>query len=357
MNHRQQLGSRSRTNRHSTIARALRGSGLLLLAACAGRTAESTPGATRSTASTSRLPVVQQASLATSTGNLAGSIQLPASRAPFPVVLIIAGSGPTDRDGNTPALPGTNNSLKLLAEGLAAQGIATLRFDKRGVGASATAATTEAELRFTNYVDDAAAWARQLRADPRFSTLTIVGHSEGSLIGMVAAKQAGVDGLVSIAGAGRRPPEIISEQLAAQLSKEIVARAQDIMKQIESGGKPDSIPPVLQPLFRPSVQPYLVSWFKFDPVVEIAALDIPALIVQGTTDLQIGQADARRLASAYPAGRLVIVEGMNHVLKAAPADRQQQMRSYMDPTLPVVPLLVSEVAAFVHTVKRKAPAP
>ncbi|HVF40148.1 MAG TPA: alpha/beta fold hydrolase [Gemmatimonadaceae bacterium] len=291
--------------------------------------------------------------LATSSGNLAGTLQLPSGRTPVPVVLIIAGSGPTDRDGNTPALPGSNNSLKLLAEGLAGRGLASLRYDKRGVGGSASAATRESELRFTNYVDDAAAWIRHLRSDRRFSTLTVIGHSEGSLIGMIAAKQAGADAFVSIAGAGRRPQDIITEQLSAQLPVATVNRAKEIMKQIETGGKPDSIPPVLAPLFRPSVQPYLVSWFKFDPTAEIAGLTIPAMVVQGTTDLQITQEDARRLAAAYPAATMLTVEGMNHVMKKAPAGRQEQMMSYMDPSMPVVPSMLDGIAAFVRGVARK----
>lgn len=296
----------------------------------------------------------QPAVLATPTGNIAGTLRSPDGRGPVPVVLIIAGSGPTDRNGNTPALPGSNNSLKLLADGLAARGIASLRYDKRGVAGSAAAATRESELRFTTYIGDAAAWIRQLRGDRRFSTITVAGHSEGSLIGMVAAREAGGDGFISIAGAGRKPFEIISEQLAAQLPKETVDIAQSIMRRIEAGEKPDSIPPVLQPLFRPSVQPYLVSWFAYDPGAEIAKLDIPVLIVQGTTDMQVNVKDAQNLSAGRPAARLLMVEGMNHLMKAAPPGRQEQMQSYMDPSIPIVPKLLDETAGFVRLVKRKS---
>src|SRR5690606_11236335 len=126
----------------------------------------------------------------------------PAGGAPSPVVLIIAGSGPTDRDGNSPLLPGQNNSLRLLAEGLAQRGIATLRYDKRGIAESANAELREADLRFNTYVDDAAALLSRLHDDARFSRVSVVGHSEGALIAVMAAQKAAVDAIVSIAGAG-----------------------------------------------------------------------------------------------------------------------------------------------------------
>jgi pimeloyl-ACP methyl ester carboxylesterase len=298
----------------------------------------------------------QPATLVTPTGTLYGTIEVPAGGHPIPVVLIIAGSGPTDRDGNSKALPGSNNSLKLLASGLAIHGIATLRYDKRGIAASAGAGRKEEDLRFDDYVHDAAGWIKQLRGDKRFSTVSIAGHSEGSLIGMIAAREAGADGYVSLEGAGRKPSQIIVEQLTPQVTPEMLATSRHLMELIEVGAPPDTttVPPMLNALFRPSVRPYLVSWFKYDPAVEIAKLTIPALIVQGTTDIQTSMKDANALATGYPAGRLLTIEGMNHVLKAAPADRAQQAAAYTDPTLPVVPKLIDAVAAFVKSLKKRA---
>jgi predicted alpha/beta hydrolase len=126
--------------------------------------------------------------ITTSTGTLYGTQIIPTSNVPEPVVLIIAGSGPTDRDGNNP-LGGPNNSLKLLAEGLAGHGIASIRYDKRGIGESSAAGTKEVDLRFDTYVEDAALWIQQLQADSRFSSVTVIGHSEGSLIGMLATQK------------------------------------------------------------------------------------------------------------------------------------------------------------------------
>jgi pimeloyl-ACP methyl ester carboxylesterase len=286
-------------------------------------------------------------SLETPNGTLAGTLELPA-KCPCPVVLIIAGSGPTDRDGNSPLLPGANNSLKYLAEGLAAKGIASVRYDKRGIGASKAAMHGgESDLRFDDYVNDAVGWLGKLRADKRFTTVSVVGHSEGSLIGMIAARQAKADAFVSIAGAGRAAGKIIHEQLASRVPPELLAAADRTIAQLERGETPDSAPPALGALFRPSVQPYLMSWFKYDPAVEIAKLTIPTLIVHGTTDIQVTVADAKALGAAQPKATLLIIDGMNHVMKGVPADQAAQLKSYSDPSLPVVPALVDAVVGLV----------
>lgn len=291
-------------------------------------------------------------SVQTPTGSLAGTLELPAS-CPCPVVLIIAGSGPTDRDGNSRMLPGANNSLKYLAEGLAAKGIASVRYDKRGIGASKGAMpASESDLRFDDYVADAVAWLTKLRADKRFTTVSVVGHSEGSLIGMLAARQARADAFVSIAGIGRPAAKVLHEQLASRLPPEMLAAADRTLGQLEKGETPDSAPPALAALFRPSVQPYLISWFRYDPAAEIAKLTIPALIVQGTTDIQVGVADAKALGAAQPKATLLIIDGMNHVMKSVPADQAAQLKSYGDPSLPVVPALVDAVSELVRKAGR-----
>jgi alpha-beta hydrolase superfamily lysophospholipase len=291
--------------------------------------------------------------LVTPTGTIFGTLELPAVAPPVPVVLIIAGSGPTDRNGNSPALPGANNSLEMLADGLAQRGIASLRYDKRGIAGSRAAMTSESDLRFSNYVDDARDWIRQLRGDRRFSTITVAGHSEGSLIGILAASEAGADGFVSLEGAGRNAMDIIAAQLAVQLSPNVVDQAKSIMAKVASGQTPDSVPAFLAPLFRPSVQGYLASWFKYTPSVEIAKLSIPVLIIQGTTDIQTSEEDAKLLAAGLPGAKLVMIEGMNHLLKNAPPGRAEQMPTYSDPTVPVVPQLLDQLASFVTGISKK----
>jgi pimeloyl-ACP methyl ester carboxylesterase len=294
--------------------------------------------------------------LETPTGSLFGTLALPQSRSPVPVVLIVAGSGPTDRDGNSPLLKGANNSLKLLAEGLAAHGIASVRYDKRGVGETGKIMQLEAEktksvlreqdLSFEAFIDDAVRWGKQLRADRRFSRLAVLGHSEGSLIGMVAAQRMGADTFISIAGAGRPVQQIILEQVRSQLPPELLKTTEDILDQLSAGKTVESVPAELQILFRPSVQPYLISWLRYDPAKEIAKLSIPVLIVQGTTDLQASPEDAKRLLKGNPAAKLLFIEGMNHVLKTVPNEQKSQVSSYGDPTLPVAADLIGVIVSF-----------
>ena len=295
----------------------------------------------------------EEDTLKTPTGELYGTLELPAAKQPVPVALIIAGSGPTDRNGNTPALPGSNNSLKMLADGLASRGIASLRYDKRGIAGSRAAMTSEADLRFNHFIDDAEAWIKQLRADKRLSTITVIGHSEGSLIGMVAAREAGADGYVSLEGAGRKAQDILAEQLKSQLPPDLFAQTERVLATLSAGAVPDSTPPMLAALFRPSVIPYLISWFRYDPALEIGKLDVPVLIIQGTTDIQTSMTDAQALAADNKSAKFIQIEGMNHILKEVSGDRLAQIPKYSDPTLPVVPLLIDDVAAFIKSVSKK----
>lgn len=282
------------------------------------------------------------------TGELYGILVIPNSKVPVPVVVIHAGSGPTDRDGNSPLTPGANNSLKMLAEELAKKGIASLRYDKRGAGKSADAKTKEEDGRIENLMDDLAAWCAVLRKDKRFSTLTIAGHSEGSLIGMVAAKKARANGFISIAGAGRRLSDTLRMQLKPQLPPELMKQADAALTSLEAGKTVPSIPG-LESIFRESVQPYLISMFRYDPAKEVKKLKIPVLVINGTSDIQVGADDAK-LLSAKP----VLIEGMSHVFKqVGNVSREENIKSYGDPSLPVEPKLVSEMVKFVKGLKKK----
>lgn len=293
----------------------------------------------------------QPATLETPAGILYGTLLLPDTKPTYPVVLFISGSGPTDRNGNSPLLSGPNNSLKMLAEYLAANGIASLRYDKRGAGEGAKIMGGEANLRFDTYINDAVLWSKQLRRDKRFSTLTIVGHSEGSLIGMIAAQGNNADGYVSLAGFGRPAGQVILDQLRPQLPPDLMKTSEEIVASLTAGKTYEPVPPQLNILFRPDIQPYLISWFSRDPSRELAKLAVPVLIAQGTTDIQVSVAEAKLLAKAAPDASLLMVEGMNHVLKPVPDDKDRQIKSYSDPSLQIAPQLAAEMVKFVKKIK------
>lgn len=249
-------------------------------------------------------------------------------------VFILSGSGPTDRDGNTIGAPGKNNSLKYLADAFVNEGVATLRVDKRGIGASSAAAVQESDLRFATYVEDAKLWIKFLE-EQGYSEIVLVGHSEGALVATLAASSESVAGLVCIAGAGRPAPDILREQLKPKLPKELYVQADKTIISLTEGKLAKDYPPALDALFRPSVQPYLISWFQIDPVKAVSDVKVPVLIVQGSTDLQVSTKDAKLLHAGSKGSNLIVVEGMNHVLKAVEGDLPTQMPSYFDPKLPL----------------------
>lgn len=296
----------------------------------------------------------QPITLKTATGDLFGSLVVPSRPGKHPVVLIIAGSGPTDRDGNSPiqVAPGKllhPDTYKILAADLAADGIASVRYDKRGVAASAgaMAGRTEADYRFDTGINDAADWIKMLRADARFSKIIVVGHSEGSLVGMVAAQREKTDGFVSLEGAGRPAAVVLREQLTNNGAP--VAMFASILDSLTAGKTVDSVPPALAALFRPSVQPYLISWFRYDPAAELKKLPYATLVVQGTHDIQVSMDDANLLAAA-PGAKLLKIDGMTHVLKIGPADAPAQIAGvYTDPSVAIPPELISAIAAYVHS--------
>jgi len=279
--------------------------------------------------------------LETPTGNIEGTLLVP-SKKNAPLVLIIAGSGPTDRDGNSGSLK--NNSLKMLAQGLYDNNIASLRFDKRGVAGSLSA--YKSELRFEDYINDVEQWTKVLKNDSRFSSVIILGHSEGSLIGMIAAQKGMVEKYISMAGPGVTMQATLRRQLADQ-PPYILSMSLPIIEELEKGKTVDSVPPLINALFRPSIQPYLISCFKYDPAIEITKVKCPILIIQGTTDIQIPVNEAEILASANSNSQLVIIEGMNHILKEAEAHRLLNLQTYGDPNLELKQGLIESITRFI----------
>ncbi|MCF5467025.1 alpha/beta hydrolase [Pseudomonas syringae] len=290
--------------------------------------------------------VQRQVSVDTENGKLYGTLMMPRSDKPVPVVLIVAGSGPTDRDGNNPE-GGRNDSMKRLAVILATHNIASVRYDKRGVAASKEVTPDERNLSVERYVADVQLWARALKANTRLGPLILLGHSEGALVATLAAEKAGAAALISVAGTGRPVDQVLREQFQERLPPELLQRSNQLLDELKAGKTDDNVPSELEVVFRPSVQPYLISLFRQDPAAAFGALNIPALIVQGRNDIQVGVGDALLLQKAKPDAELALIDGMNHVLRIVPDDLQQQLLSYRNPTQPLAREVTSRILSFI----------
>lgn len=284
--------------------------------------------------------------LSTDTGEIHGTLSVP-DNASRTAVLIIAGSGPTDRNGNSLVTGIATNTYKMLADSLAARGYASLRYDKRGIAASVAAGADESQLTFDAYIDDAAAWAEWLATDERFDRVVLAGHSEGGLIALVAAKRTDkVVAVVTLAGVGESIDATLRRQLSTQ-PEPYRSECMRIIDELKAGRTVSDPMPELAALFRPSVQPFLISQMRYEPSTEARTLTQPLLVVQGTTDIQINLNDAIKLSTVNPRTRLAIVSEMNHVLKICTSlDQQAQMMTYINDTLPLAPTLVATIADF-----------
>ena len=261
------------------------------------------------------------------------------------LVILIAGSGPTDRDGNQKGL--TNNSLKYLSEELTKNDIAVFSYDKRIFTQMKSGTVNEATLTFDDFITDATSVLMFFKNQNKYNKIIIAGHSEGSLIGMIAAN-GNADAFISLAGAGRTIDAVLVEQITKQAPflKEETQKNLDILK---SGKTFELKNPMLASLFRESVQPYMISWIKYNPQIEIAKLQIPVLIVNGTKDIQVSVQEAELLKKAKPEAELVLIENMNHIFKEIKSDDAENMKSYTNPDLPIVAKLTSTITTFIKS--------
>ena len=286
-------------------------------------------------------------SVSVESGTLFGTALVQAVRR-APAVLIIGGSGPTDRDGNSP-LGLKTDAYKQIAEALFARGVASVRYDKRGVGASYNALLDESKARFEDVIADASSWIAKMRSDARFGPITVAGHSEGSLIGMLAAYRAQADAFVSLEGPGFPAAEGLRRQTHVALAAmpDLEAANDRILDALTRGETVADVPDALAPLYRASVQPYMIGYFRYDPRIEVAQLTCPVTIVQGTADFQVLVDDANALAAAIPAARLDIVDGLTHPLKHVddPSRANQLATVYADPSIPLDPAVTDAIEA------------
>jgi len=264
------------------------------------------------------------------------------------IAIIVAGSGPTDRNGNSTMAPPTNE-YEMLAHSLDSQNIATFRYDKRGVGKSTFPDFKEKDIVFDDYVKDAEKIFDYLHDTLGFKNIYFIGHSEGSLIAMLASQNRKVKGYISIAGAGQPIDIILEEQMQHQpLPDSVKQQIPVIFNQLKQGKEVDNVPTDLDPLFRSSVQPYMISWLKYSPEKEIKKLKCPILILQGSCDIQVKEEDAKNLHQANKKSTLEIIPNMSHTLKNAGNNCIDETRTYTDGDMPINKLLVVDIVKFIE---------
>ena len=265
-----------------------------------------------------------------------------------PLAIIIAGSGPTDRNGNS-TLGEATNEYKMLAYALDSANIATFRYDKRGVAKSAYAGMKEGDLVFDDYVKDAEKIFDYLHDTLGFKNIYFMGHSEGSLIAMLASEKKKVAGYISIAGAGRSIDKVMEEQMQNQpLPDSVKQQIPHIFNQLKNGQEVTDAPKMLAPLFRKSIQPYIISWLKYSPEKEIKKLNCPILILQGTCDLQVKEVDAKNLHDGNKKSELDIIPNMSHTLKNAGENCVNENKTYTDGSMPIDNVLVQDIVQFIR---------
>jgi pimeloyl-ACP methyl ester carboxylesterase len=282
---------------------------------------------------------------------LEATLTLPGGTGPWPAAVIIAGSGPTDRNGNSPAGIATD-MYAMLARGLAERGIASIRYDKRGLpgtkGTFDMAATT-----LHDFAADAAAAARAIAARSDIGPISFIGHSEGGMLALLAAREgAPVKRLVLVSAAGRDVTTILREQLGRQLSPAVLAQF-DTAWSAYLKNEPFKPIPGLDALFVPVNRRFMQSWRDLHPVELLRGLALPTLVLQGETDLQITPEDAAALRSARPDVKVVVLPGVNHVLKLASGKTvAEQMTAYTTRSLPLAPGVVPAIADFMLAAPR-----
>lgn len=272
-----------------------------------------------------------------------GTLTKPSKEKAESLVIFIQGSGPTDRNGNQSMAK--NDGIKKMAHELAENGIASYRFDKR-IFKMQELKIKEEDLRFDDFVTDVKNILSYFKEKDNYANLIIAGHSEGSLVGILASKEL-ADAFISLAGAGEPIDNIIVEQVT-KMAPQLGENARIAFDEIKENGRTTNYNPMLESLFRPSVQPYMNSWMQYDPAQEITKLDIPILVINGTFDIQTDPGQAELLHKANENSKLVLLENMNHIFRKVDSkDRLVNTKSYNEPNRPLHPELIPVITEFI----------
>ncbi|MDF2433107.1 MAG: uncharacterized protein JWP44_2738 [Mucilaginibacter sp.] len=284
-------------------------------------------------------------------GSISGSLVVPKNlTGKIPVVLIVADAGPTDRNGNNTKTGLNGNTYKLLANDLGKKGLATLRYDKRLVGESISV-TKESQLHMEDYSDDATVLINMLSEDQRFSKIILFGHGEGALVSMIAAfDQPAVKAYISAEGHAETGEKILTDEIKSK-SGFMIDKFKAILDSLKKGKTTPNVDPSLYYIARPSIQPFIMSWCRYDPIRILKKIKIQVLIIQGNTDLVVADYNGDKLKKVKSDAILLNIKDMNHILKDAPADPEKNVATYANSDLPLKPELVPAIVDFINKVK------
>lgn len=258
------------------------------------------------------------------------------------LAIIIADSGPTDRNGNQNFQ--NNNVLKKLAEGLSNQNIATFRYDKRIVK-QIRKGKVDPKISFNDFIADANAVIDYFKSENNHSKIVIIGHGQGSLVGLAASKDK-VNQFISIAGSGKTIDNVIIDQIT-QMDPSLEKSTKLAFESLKQGKLTKNYPQALGSIFSPDVQPFIMSWMQYNPQELIKTLEIPTLIINGTKDLQVPVSEAELLKNAASKAELKIIENMNHVLFIIEGKELENSKSYNESFRPISSDLITELVAFI----------
>lgn len=273
-----------------------------------------------------------------------GTLLLPKDNNHNSLAIIIGGSGPIDRNGNQNFLK--NNSLKKLAEALSSQGITSFRYDKRVVKQIKLGIFDE-DILFDDFVQDAISTITYFRKKNKFQKIYVIGHSQGSLVGMIAAKNR-VNGFISLAGSGESIDNVIIEQIK-KTAPQFNDDTKRILQEIKKGKKVKDYPPALKSVFREDIQGFMRNWMSYEPTEIIKQLEMPILIINGDKDLQITVTEARKLKGAVPNSEIAIIENMNHVLVPIIGNDLDNSKSYNEPDRKISDELTNKIITFIKS--------
>ncbi len=260
------------------------------------------------------------------------------------LAIIIAGSGPTNRNGNQNFLK--SNSLKKLAEGLTNNGIATYRYDKRIVK-QIRKGNVDKDIKFDDFVSDAIDVIDYFKSQESYDKIYIIGHSQGSLVGMLSAKDK-ADGFISLAGAGQNIGDVLVEQVT-KMAPKLGEDTQRVVAILKDGKTTTDYPEALASLFGPDLQPFMMNWMKYNPTETIKTLEMPILLINGTKDLQVSENEAKLLKEANKKATLKIIENMNHVLFEIKGGDLENSKSYNESFRSISPQLISSITDFIDS--------